>query len=41
MFNDLPVSDLPYDQDERFADLDDLVSALEAQWQAQGAGNGD
>ena len=33
MFNEMPNPTVPYDQDERFEGLDELVSALEAKWQ--------
>jgi hypothetical protein len=33
MFNEMSTPTVPYDQDERFAGLDELVSALEAKWQ--------
>lgn len=33
MFNELTTPTVPYDQDERFEALDELVSALEAKWQ--------
>ncbi len=33
MFNEMSTPTVPYDQDERFEGLDELVSALEAKWQ--------
>lgn len=32
MFNETSTPTVPYDQDERFDGLDELVSALEAKW---------
>jgi hypothetical protein len=32
MFNEMSTPTVPYDQDERFEGLDELVSALEAKW---------
>jgi hypothetical protein len=32
MFNEMSTPTVPYDQDERFEGIDELVSALEAKW---------